>query len=141
MMSRLDSVATRTANASTRAGEALSAQPAPSAIVNQRSTFDYGDQGAAAQRARLIGDLPTPRIPAQVADVEGDVRVSFTVDTAGHPVMATFAVVTSPHPLLTTAVRQVIAGMRFEPARSGGVQSKPIVDVVQLGYRFAKQGR
>ena len=78
-------------------------------------------------------------MPNQVADVEGEVRVRFNVDTEGRPVMATFEVVNSPNPLLTSAVRQVIPGMRFEPARTGGADAKPVVDVVQIGFQFARR--
>jgi len=87
----------------------------------------------------LIGDLPTPRVPDQVADVEGEVRVRFNVDTDGRPMMSTFSVVNSPNPLLTNAVRKVIPGMRFEPARTGGADSRAIVDVVQIGFQFARR--
>jgi TonB family protein len=86
----------------------------------------------------LIGELPTPRIPDQLADVEGDVRVRFNVDTAGRPVMSTLLVESSPNPLLTAAVRRVIPGIRFEPARTADPDSKPIGDVVQIGFHFAR---
>ncbi|MFL5638188.1 MAG: energy transducer TonB, partial [Gemmatimonadaceae bacterium] len=92
-------------------------------------------------RARLIGELPTPRIPTQVTDVEGDVRVRFTVDAQGQPIMSTFAVVTSPHPLLTAAVRRVIPEMHFEPARTGGADGRAIPDVVETSFRFARGAR
>jgi hypothetical protein len=52
--------------------------------------------------------------------------------------MSTFAVVNSPHPLLTAAVRNVIAGMRFEPAHTGGADPKPVADVVQIWFQFAR---
>jgi len=142
MMSRLDSVASKAATASGPATDPLTVQTAPTNFGTQRSTFDYGDQSAtSAQRARLIGDMPIPRIPDQVADVEGEVRVRFNVDTDGKPVMSTFAVIASPNPLLTTAVRKVIPGMRFEPARSSGSDSKAIGDVVQIGFQFARPRR
>ena len=73
--------------------------------------------------------------------MEGEVRVRFNVDTNGAPVMSTFEVVTSPNPLLTAAVRKVVPGMRFEPARTGGPDAKPIADVVQIAFRFAATPR
>ena len=139
VMSRLDSVASRAANLSSRIDDGLTNQPSPNPLTTQRSTFDYPEQSS-AQRARLIGELPTPRVPDQVTDVEGEVRVRFNVDTGGLPVMSTFAVVNSPNPLLTAAVRKVIPAMRFEPARSAG-DSKPIVDVVQIGFQFSRVRR
>ena len=137
IMSRLDSVASTAANAPTRATDAFAMPAAPT-----RSTATFSDdQSSAPTRARLIGDLPTPRVPNQVADVEGEVRVKFSVDAQGNPVMSTFEVVHSPNPLLTTAVRKVIPAMRFEPARSGGSDSRAITDVVQVGFQFARSNR
>ena len=68
--------------------------------------------------------------------MQGEVRVRFDVDVTGHPIMATVSVVSSPNSMLTAAVLKVIPGIRFEPARSGGSDPKPINDVVQLGFQF-----
>jgi len=139
VLSQLDSVAART-SASAKAGDAVIV-PTGNPLGNRRSTFGDSDQSAAPQRARLIGDLPTPRVPNQVADVEGEVRIRFSVDTNGVPVMSTFEVVTSPNPLLTAAVRKVVPGMRFEAARTGGPDARPIADIVQIAFRFAATPR
>jgi len=141
VMSRLDSVALRAADASSRVGDPLAIAPTLTNIGNHRSSFDYPEQSTGPQRARLIGELPTPRVPERMADIEGEVRVRFNVDTEGLPVMSTFAVVNSPSPLLTVAVRKVIPEMRFEPARAGGPDGKPIVDVVQIGFQFSRARR
>jgi len=140
MMSRLDSVASTAANTS-RATDALNFQPAPTSLGTQRSNFASLEQSKGPQRARLIGELPVPRVPDQVADIEGDVRVRFNVDTEGRPVMSTLAVESSPHPLLTNEVRKVILTLRFEPARSGGAESKPIGDVVGITFQFSRRNR
>jgi TonB family protein len=141
-LSRLDSAAASAANVHVREGDPITEQPGPVIIGNQRSTLDFAEQTPTGpQRARLIGELPTPRVPSQITDVEGEVRVRFTVDTDGRPVMSTLSVQASPNPLLTTAVRKVIPGIRFEPARSGGSDSKPINDTVEVGFRFARQSR
>jgi TonB family protein len=139
MMSRLDSLASTAANTS-RATEALDFQPAPISLGTQRSNF-ASVESRGPQRARLIGELPIPRVPDQVADVEGDVRVRFNVDTQGRPVMSTLAVESSPHPLLTNEVRKVVLSLRFEPARSGGTESKPIGDVVGITFQFSRRNR
>ncbi len=136
VMSRLDSVASNT-SASARTGDIQLSTPA--IVSTRRSTFDDTEAPSAPLRARLIGELPTPRVPDQVADVQGEVRVRFNVDTDGRPMMSTFSVVNSPNPLLTNAVRKVIPGMRFEPARTGGSDSRPIVDVVQIGFQFSRR--
>ncbi|HEX9130347.1 MAG TPA: TonB family protein, partial [Gemmatimonadaceae bacterium] len=138
-----DSAAATAANVHVREGDPITDQPGPVILGNQRSSsLDFAEQAPTGpQRARLIGELPTPRVPSQIADVEGEVRVRFTVDTDGRPVMSTLSVQASPNPLLTTAVRKVIPGIRFEPARSGGSDSKPINDTVEVGFRFARQSR
>jgi TonB family protein len=141
-LSGLDSVAATAANTAEKVGDPVINQPGPVALGNQRSTFDFGEQTPTSpQRARLIGELPTPRVPSQIVDVEGEVRVRFTVDTDGRPVMSTLSVQASPNPVLTAAVRKVIPGIRFEPARSGGSVSKPINDTVEVSFRFAGQSR
>jgi tetratricopeptide (TPR) repeat protein len=138
VMSKLDSAAARAAGVTARIGDPVVA-PVAAPLMTHRATFEDVDQSAGPQRAQLIGDLPTPRVPAQVADVEGEVRVQFSVDAQGHPMMGTVSVVHSPNPLLTTAVRKVIPGMLFEPARTGGPDAKPIVDVVQIGFQFSRR--
>jgi len=141
MMSRLDSLASRAATTSAQSTGPLTVQASPTNFGGLGSSFSYSKQSRAPQRARLIGDMPIPRVPDQVADVEGEVRVRFNVDADGKPVMSTFAVIASPNPLLTTAVRKVIPGMRFEPARSSGSDSKPVGDIVQIGFQFARPRR
>ncbi len=138
ILSRLDSATAKAAAVGNHAGEALNV-PAPSlsSVSQKRATFS-DDQSSGPQRARLIGELPTPAVPPQVVDVEGEVRVRFNVDTLGRPMIETFSVVSSPNPLLTAAVRKVIPGMRFEPARTGGAEPKAIGDVVQIGFQFAR---
>ena len=138
MMSRLDSVASSAVSTSSQATESAF-QPGPVPVANQRPLFEASEQSVAPQRARLIGELPTPRIPSDVADVEGVVRVHFNVDPQGRPVMSTLTVETSPNPLLTSAVRSVIPGIRFEPAKSGGPDSRAIGDVVQIGFQFSRR--
>lgn len=139
VMSHLDSLASKAGTAPRE--ENFNFQPTAIAFGTQHSTFDATEAPSAPSRARLIGELPTPRIPSQASDVEGDVRVRFTVDAQGHPVMSTFAVLTSPDPLLTAAVRKVIPEMRFEPAKSGGADGRVIADVVETSFRFSRAAR
>ena len=132
--SRLDSVAAIASTVTGRINEPI-IPAAPNVLGTRRPTFE-AEGTVAPTRARLIGELPTPRVPSQVAGVEGVVRVHFTVDTEGRPVMSTITVVDSPNPLLTTAVRRVIPSMHFEPARTGGPDPRPISDVVQVAFSF-----
>jgi TonB family protein len=125
----------RARSASSGEGDPL-VQLASAVATPQRMTFDREDAINQAQRAQLIGSLPVPRYPAQLVDVQGEVRVRFDVDVTGRPVMSTVSVLSSPNTILTAAVLKVIPTIRFEPARSGGPDSKPIADVVQLGFQF-----
>jgi TonB family protein len=111
-------------------------QLASAVATPKRMTFERDEAVNQAQRAQLIGSLPVPRYPSQLVDVQGEVRVRFDVDPAGRPVMSTVSVLSSPNAILTAAVLKVIPTIRFEPARSGGADSKPIGDVVQLGFQF-----
>jgi tetratricopeptide (TPR) repeat protein len=134
--SRLDSVAAKAASTPTQSGDAFAAPSAPTPVTARRVGF--GDsQIAASQRARLIGELPMPKVPASVAEVQGEVVVRFTVGVDGHPVMASFSVVKSPNQFLTAAVQKEIPALRFEPARSGGADSKAVTDVVEIAYKFS----
>jgi TonB family protein len=129
---RVDSVV----RAGSGVGEPFSLQPSSMAATTKRISFEREEAVVSPQRAQLIGALPTPRVPPQLGYVEGEVRVRFDVDVKGRPVMSTVSVVSSPDALLTSAVLKVISGIRFVPARSGGPDSKPITDVVQLGFQF-----
>jgi len=140
VMSNLDSVASKTAASSASRSEPVISVPTAS-FGTRRASFDLSDRSSDPIRARLIGELPTPQVPERIADVEGEVRVRFSVSTQGEPQMSTFTVVRSPNPLLTAAVRKVIPSMRFVPASTGGTDPKPIADVVETSFRFARQNR
>ena len=137
LMSGLESAATRAGGTGAKTEDPIGIDPS-AVSIGRRANFDFSEQNSGPQRARLIGELPTPRLPNELADIEGEVRVRFNVDPQGRPVMTTIVVETSPSPLLTSAVRAVIPGIRFEPARSGGADSRAIGDVVQVGFRFAR---
>ena len=132
-----DSVVRARSGASRAESDPLTVQPTFAAP--QRISFDRDDQANPRLRAQLIGPLPTPRYPAQLTGVEGELTARFEVDASGRPVMSSVSVVNSPHELLTAAVLKVIPGIRFEPARSGGADSKAVPDVVQLTFKFQAQ--
>jgi len=143
MVVRLDSVS-RAINARMgTVGDPFSVQMQSSLENARRLNAADFETVSAPQRARLIGVLPNPRYPVQLASngLGGDVLVRFDVDTLGRPVMSTFAVVSSPHPLLAAAVRKVVPEMRFEPARSPAPASKAIVEGVEIGFKFNPSGK
>ena len=132
-----DSVVRARSGEGTAVGDQFSVQPPPLAAAAKRIAFEGDDPTNLAQRAQLIGSLPVPRYPAQLrGETQGEVRVRVDVDTMGRPVMSSASVVSSPNSMLSAAVLKVIPNIRFEPARSGGPDSKRIADVVQLTFQF-----
>ena len=140
IMSGVDSVASNTANAPGRGMESFAVQPVAALTVNRGSMF-VDNQVEAPQHARLIGELPKPDVPYQLVNAHGEVRVRFSVDSDGRPVMSSFSVVTSSNPALTDAVRRTIPPMRFEPARSGGPEPRAVTEVVEVGFVFSPRSR
>jgi TonB family protein len=140
IMSGVEAVASRAGSTPARGIESFSPEPAAVPSANRRATFT-DNQVEAPQHARLIGELPKPTVPSQLANIEGDVRLRFTVDTDGRPVMSSVAVVSSTNQALTDAVKRVIPSMRFEPAKTGGPDPKAVTEVVQLGFVFSARGQ
>lgn len=72
---------------------------------------------------------PSPRYPdiLKSAGVEGEVVVSFTVDTTGHAIISTLNILKSTHELFAAAVRTALPTMRFLPAEVGGKKVKQLV--------------
>jgi protein TonB len=68
------------------------------------------------------------------AGVEGEVLVTFVVDTLGLADLSTFAVIRSTHTLFTQAVRAAIGRQRFTPATIG---TRTVRQLVQQPYSFA----
>ena len=141
---RIDSLVKAT-NAPMRA--AVESLPAQLGLGRDNSTTRQGatffESVGTPVRARLLGELPNPRYPAQLLarGVGGEVRVRFDVDTTGRPLMSTFSVVSSPHALLTAAVKKVIPQMRFDPARSAAPEARNIVDRIEMAFQFAPPSR
>ena len=136
VMAGLDSVVRARGASGSEVGESFVVQPPPLTVGSRPLTFERDDPVNQAQPARLIGTLPTPRIPAHLAGIEGEVRVRFTVDALGQPVISSLSVVSSSDKALTAAVLKVIPDLRFEPAQTGGPDPKPVGDVVQLEFLF-----
>jgi protein TonB len=69
---------------------------------------------------------PAPRYPEvlKAAGVEGEVDVSFVVDTTGRADPASLRILKSTHDLFDAAVRSALPGMRFIPAEAGGRKVK-----------------
>jgi periplasmic protein TonB len=76
------------------------------------------------------GNTP-PTYPSvlRAGNIEGQVLVSFVVDTSGRADMSTFNVIKTTHDLFTAAVKQHLPQMRFIPAEIGGHKVKQLVQM------------
>jgi tetratricopeptide (TPR) repeat protein len=138
-MLNLDSAVTAAGAGTRKLSESIVPDVGTLPALSDRSGFETPEFSATrAHRALLIGSLPVPTLPNYSSGAEGEVVVSFAVDTQGRPVMATFSVVRSPDPMLSSAVRKVIPVLRFDPAQTAGPDPKRVVDTVQVVYRFAQ---
>jgi protein TonB len=72
---------------------------------------------------------PTPRYPdlLKLSGVEGQVIVSFVVDTTGRADVGSLTILKSTHEMFTAAVRAALPGMRFIPAEAGGRKVRQLV--------------
>jgi TonB family protein len=87
----------------------------------------------------LIGSAPNPRFPEELRarGLESEVVVKFRVDEKGRVDTKSMQVLQSGHELFTTAVRNVLPRLRFEPARSAAPESKPQAAWVQFRAEFS----
>jgi protein TonB len=72
-----------------------------------------------------------PRYPERLrtAGISGRVRVRFVVDTTGRIVPASVQVVESTHDLFTSAVREVLPGLRFKVAEANGQRVRSLAEM------------
>jgi len=139
VMSGLESLAVNASRGAARSTESLMIQSEAKDLPTPPNNFLEPDQPVQRQRARLIGGMPQPVVPREMAGRNGDVTVRFNVDTEGRPVMSSLTVVKTSSPMLTDMVRNVIREMRFEPALTGGFDPQPRMDVVEVPFRFRYQ--
>lgn len=129
---RLDDIA-RAASAATATmtqdplADRLATVAAKSATIGEGTAA--ATRGTPAQAARLIGAVPVARYPQALrqSGVEGEVRVTFEVDTLGRPDMRSLVILKSDHELFTRAVRAAIPEMRFVPAEADGKKTRWLV--------------
>jgi TonB family protein len=78
---------------------------------------------------------PSPRYPdiLKSAGVEGEVVVTFVVDTTGRADVSSLKIIRATHELFAAAVRTALPAMRFLPAEVGG---KKVRQLVQEPFTF-----
>jgi TonB family protein len=112
--------------------------PTMSAAVQRRLDSATIDESTELVGARLIGAPPQPKFPEILLGrkIEGDVIVRFYVDEQGRPEPSSLVVLQTPHELLSEAVRRVIPGMRFQPARRARIGARAEPSEVQMSFQF-----
>lgn len=106
--------------------------------VESRTLAQPGDAPVGGEKARsLLVDQPArplinekaPIYPSalRTRGVEGEVYVSFVVDTNGTADMRTLKVLKSSHPEFFDAVRATLPEMRFDPARLHGRKVRQLI--------------
>lgn len=110
-----------------------SASPDSTAGIDASSTFH------ASQVERPVMQAPNSATPAypdvlRQAGIEGEVLVSFVVDTIGRVEVSSFKVIRATHEFFATAVKNALPRMRFIPAELG---THKVRQLVQQPYSFA----
>jgi TonB family protein len=93
---------------------------------------------------KLIGRVPDPGFPDALlrsGTREGQVVVRFMVNDLGRVDVASMIVERSDDELFTEAVRDVLPLFRFEPARTLGLESRPVAAWVSVPFRFTTKKR
>jgi TonB family protein len=88
---------------------------------------------------KIIGRVPDPGFPDALLRQgrrEGQVAVRFMVNELGRVDVASMIVEQSDDDLFTEAVRDVLPLFRFEPARTLGLESRPVAAWVSVPFRF-----
>jgi len=99
------------------------AEPRPSADPDAVYTAPQVEQPA------IVVSSATPGYPDALrrAGVEGEVVVSFVVDTLGRADMTTYTVIRATHDLFARAVRDAVSRERFRPAEVGAMKVRQLV--------------
>ena len=93
---------------------------------------------------KIIGRMPDPGFPDALlrsGTREGQVVVRFMVNELGRVDVASMIVERSDDDLFTEAVRDVLPLFRFEPARTLGLESRPVAAWVSVPFRFTTKKR
>jgi protein TonB len=104
----------------------------PQSINTEATYYDFQVE----KQAAAIAGTGVPQYPDMLrnASIEGQVQVSFVIDTTGRADISTFKVLKSSHAQFTEAVRVALGKMRFFPAEVGG---KKVKQLVQLPFVFS----
>jgi protein TonB len=98
-------------------------------VVSSPATIQVYSESQVEKAVMAVPGSPAPRYPEvlKAAGVEGEVDVSFVVDTTGRADPTSLRILQSTHALFDAAVRSALPGMRFMPAEVGGRKVKQLV--------------
>jgi periplasmic protein TonB len=96
--------------------------------------------GSVDRIAVALSANPRPAYPQSLrgAGLEGEVLITFVVDTTGRVETGSLKVVQSTHPLFTDAVRKWLPATRYRPAEVGGRKVRQYVQQ-QVGFALANE--
>jgi periplasmic protein TonB len=130
MTKRLILLAVLVAGASTAGAQSTTADS--TATAKPPAYFEFQVERTALPLAGSPGPSYPPQLRA--ARVEGEVLAQFVVGTDGRPDMRTFKVLRSSHELFSSAVRDAVNKMRFQPAE---IEGRAVRQVIQQPFVFA----
>ena len=106
-------------------------RPAPEVLNEGQTYFEFQVE----KPVTAMPGNPSPRYPDELraAGVEGEVLAQFIVGQDGTVDMDTFKVLKSTHDDFTTAVRNALPNMRFNPPEVGG---RAVRQLVQMPFAF-----
>jgi protein TonB len=99
------------------------APPAP-IVDNNQTYFEFQVEKPVVSLNNVAPNFPSM---LQSQGVSGQVIAQFVVDTTGRVDVSTFKVIESSHDLFSSAVKNALPRMRFQPAEVGGRKVKQLV--------------
>jgi protein TonB len=96
----------------------------PAPVTDNQTYFEFQVEKPVVA---LNNAAPTYPSMLQNQGVAGQVIAQFVVDTTGRVDISTFKVIESSHDLFSSAVKNSLSRMRFQPAEVGGRKVKQLV--------------
>jgi TonB family protein len=115
------------------AGFASDPAPSPSGLGSGNNGAPYDSYQVDVPVAPMGGTAPAYPASMRSAAIEGEVKAEFVVDRKGRADAASLRIISSTREEFSTAVRDALPRMRFQPARLRG---EPVAQLVQQLFVF-----